>query len=200
MGPLEAMRLEPGDPAALEGLAGDWRVERVVLDEAPVAAPAPSGALVVVLDGLSRVELAAGERGLPRLWLAGPSGGPAGGPGVAAIEATVTGLHGRPWAPAHLKVRSTVEGGLSVAWIPRARLDGDRWDGPDPLGDATRFRVRLLAGAVERDALEVEAEAAVLGADLLAEAFPDGVAEASAAVSQWGEGFGWGVEAVVPLA
>lgn len=178
-----------------------WRLSGLIRgQQGTVAAPAPSGALVVVLDGLSRVELAAGERGLPRLWRAGPRGGPAGGPAVAEIAATVTGLHGRPWAPAHLKARPTVEGGRRVAWIPRARLDGDRWDGPDPMGDAARFRVRLLAGEAERDALEVEVASAVLAVEPLAEAFPEGLSEARAAVSQWGEGFGWGLEAVVPLA
>ena len=35
LGPLDAMRLEPGDMVRLEGRAGDWRVMRTAADETP---------------------------------------------------------------------------------------------------------------------------------------------------------------------
>lgn len=35
LGPLEALRLEPGDGVRLEGRSGDWRVTRVTSDETP---------------------------------------------------------------------------------------------------------------------------------------------------------------------
>ena len=37
LGPLDAMRLEPGDMVRLEGRAGDWRVMRTAADETPSA-------------------------------------------------------------------------------------------------------------------------------------------------------------------
>ncbi|MBU2118245.1 MAG: glycoside hydrolase/phage tail family protein, partial [Alphaproteobacteria bacterium] len=36
-GPVEALRLEPGDVVAVEGFVGDWRVDRVTRDETPRA-------------------------------------------------------------------------------------------------------------------------------------------------------------------
>ena len=34
----------------------------------------------------------------------------------------------------------------------------------------------------------------------LVDLFPDGLDDARAAVSQWGEGWGWGTETMIPLA
>ncbi len=75
-----------------------------------------------------------------------------------------------------------------------------RWDGVEPTGDASRFRVRVIDGATETRALEVEgAVATYLASDVVAD-FPGGVGEAARiAVAQWGEGYGWGTEATVRL-
>ena len=40
-GPLDLLRLEPGDVVSVEGRAGGWRVERLALDEQPQATLAP---------------------------------------------------------------------------------------------------------------------------------------------------------------
>lgn len=185
-----------------EPLGGDdWRLGGLLRgQQGTVAGAAAAGAVVVMLDGLARVDFAPGERGVERIWRSGPSGGPAGGPLVTEVAATVHGVPDRPWTPAHLTRRATAEGGRSLSWIARSRLDGDRWDGPDASADPMRFRVRWLDGTGEAGVVETEAAAAVVtGADLAA-LFPDGLSAARAAVSQWGERWGWGLEATIPLA
>jgi len=162
---------------------------------------AGAGAVVVFLDeALARLEVQAGERGLPMLWRAGPAGAPPGGDGFSEATFIWRGLHDRPWAPAHLTV--TAEGGgLRLRWIARTRRDGDRWDGEAQGSDSLRFRVRVLDGAAVVRAFEVEAEAAIYGAADLAADFPGGPGEgARVAVSQWSPVFGWGVEATAGLA
>ncbi|MGO4688544.1 baseplate multidomain protein megatron [Brevundimonas sp. 2YAF1] len=168
--------------------------------EAATAAGAAAGGLVVVLDrNLPRVEMSAGERGLPRLWRAGPAGAPPGGAGFAEVDFTWTERSARTWRPAHL--RAAVEGGgRRLSWVPCVRMGGDRWDQEPVEVDPRRFRVRVLDGGVEKRVWEVEGLEAVYAAAQTAADFPGGVSEgARAAVAQWGEGYGWGAEAVTRL-
>lgn len=51
LGPLEAMRLEPGDVVELEGHAGDWRVMRLTADETPSAVLEPATTRARIEDG-----------------------------------------------------------------------------------------------------------------------------------------------------
>ncbi|WP_313576629.1 hypothetical protein, partial [Brevundimonas sp.] len=104
-----------------------------------------------------------------------------------------------PWRPAHL--RAVKEGGgWRLSWLPRVRLGGDGWEGEPVEVDPRRFRVRVLDGAVERRAWEVEGLAAVYGAAEAAADFPSGLgAGVRVAVAHWGDGYGWGTEAIVPL-
>lgn len=178
-----------------------WRLTGLLRgQQGTVAAAAEAGALVVMLDGLARVELAAGERGVERIWRAGPAGGPAGGPLVTEVQATVSGVHGRPWAPAHLEARATADGGRRLSWIARSRLDGDRWDGPEGSADPMRFRVRWLDADAEMGVVETEAPSLEMTGTALADLFPGGLDGARVAVSQWGDRWGWGLEATIPLA
>jgi hypothetical protein len=178
-----------------------WRLSGLLRgQQGTLAAGAEAGAVVVVLEGLTRVDLAPGERGLERTWRAAPRGGPAGGPLSTEATAVVRGVHGRPWAPAHLAARERADGGRSLGWIARSRLDGDRWEGPEASADPLRFQVRWLHREVEVGAAEVEATALVVGGTALAALFPDGLEEARAAVAQWGDGWGWGLETTIPLA
>lgn len=190
--------------ATLSG--GDvWRLEGLLRGqqgtEEAMRAGAAAGALVVVLDGdLVRTESPRGERGLPLVWRAGPVGGPAGGAGVSETAFTATGVHDRPWSPCHLWVDVLPGGDRALSWVARARIDGDRWDveptGPDPM----RFRVRVLDGAGEKRAFEVEGDSAVYAAADLTTDFPSGPGlDARMAVAQWGEGYGWGAEACATL-
>jgi len=180
--------------------AAVWRLKGLLRgQQGTVAATAEAGAAVVMLEGLTRVDLAPGERGLERTWRAAPRGGPAGGALSAEVTAGVRGVHGRPWAPAQLFAREAA-GGRSLSWIARSRLDGDRWEEPQTSADPLRFRVRWLDGEVEVGTAEVEAAALEMTEAQLAALFPGGLGAARAAVGQWGEGWGWGLEATIPLA
>ena len=168
--------------------------------EAATAAGAATGGLVVVLDrDLPRVEMSAGERGLPRLWRAGPMGAPPGGAGFAEVVFTWEERAVRPWRPAHL--RALVEGGgRRLTWVARVRTGGDRWDMEPTEVDPRRFRVRVLDDTVEKRVWEVDGVEALYPAAQAAADFPGGVGEgARVAVAQWGDGYGWGTEAVVAL-
>ena len=185
-------------------LVGDglWRLNGLLRgQQGTEAVGAPSGATVVLLDPLpARVESSSAERGLPLVWRAGPAGGPAGGNGVSEVGFMSTGVHGRPWSPAHLKALARTDGGFDLAWIARARIDGDRWDGEATLPAASRFRVRVLDGPDQRRTFEVGAAAATYTAEALAADFPRGLeAGVRVAVAQWGDGYGWGTEASVSL-
>ena len=184
---------------------GVWRLSGLLRaqqgTEEAMRAGAPAGALVVVLEAqISRAELASGERGLPLIWRAAPAGALAGGAGVSEVLWKATGVHGRPWSPAHLKLKARADGGRDLAWIARSRIDGDRWDGESAPADPMRFRVRVLDGEGVVRSWEVDGAAAVYLADELTADFPDGVPEGSRlAVAQRSDGYGWGVETSIAL-
>ncbi len=165
------------------------------------AVGAPGGAVVVFLDQTpARADSPRGERGLPLIWRAGPAGGPAGGGGVSEVAFTATGQHERPWSPAHLRATARTDGGFDLGWIARARIDGDRWDGEAAGFGSSRFRVRVLDGATERRAFEVDGTTATFAAADVAVDFPAGLdADSRVAVAQWGDGYGWGLEVFVAL-
>lgn len=179
---------------------GVWRLTGLLRGqqgtESAMQAGALAGAICVVLDdALVRVASPRGERGLPLIWRAGPLGGPAGGAGVSEVTQTLTGLHERPWRPVHLRLAAEGEG-RRVLWRGRSRIDGDRWDGEATGADPLRFRVRVLDGEAVRREVVVEGEGWTYAADDLATDFPGGVgADATLAIAQWGEGYGWGDEA-----
>lgn len=185
-------------------LVGDgvWRLSGLLRgQQGTEAVGAPGGAVVVFLDQTpARANSPRGERGLPLIWRAGPAGGPAGGGGVSELGFTATRLHERPWSPAHLRAAARTDGGFDLGWIARARIDGDRWDGEAAGFASSRFRVQVLDGADERRAFEVEASAATYMAADLAADFPGGLdADSRIAVAQWGDGYGWGMEAFAAL-
>ena len=85
--------------------------------------------------------------------------------------------------------------------IARKRIDGDRWDGDGEDGGPSRFRVRVLDGLDAVRAFEIEGAAATYAAADVAEDFPAGLSDDSRAlVAQWGDGYGWGLEASIRLA
>jgi hypothetical protein len=169
--------------------------------EVEMRAGAASGSVVVFLDDrLSRAEIGRNERGLPLVCRAGPAGAAPGGAGFSEVGFTLHGLYARPWSPVGLAVEGGSDG-LTVRWTPRVRLYGDGLDGEPTAVDPLRFRVRVIGhdGTVVR-ALEVEGTTILYSAADLAADFPGGVAPtARIGVAQWGEGFGWGVEAEIGL-
>ena len=185
-------------------LVGDgvWRLTGLLRGQQGTEAPgADAGAIVVFLDQPpARVESPRAERGLPLIWRAGPAGGPAGGAVVSEVGFTALALQERPWSPAHLRVTARSDSGLDLGWIARARIDGDRWDGEAVGSGSSRFRARVLNGTTEMRAFEVEGYAATCAAADLAADFPGGLDENSRiALAQWGDGYGWGIEAIVAL-
>ena len=190
---------------AAELVGGDvWRLTGLLRGqqgtEPATVAGAESGALAVFLGtGLERMQSSAGERGLPLLWRAGPVGTTAGGAGVSETVVTMTGVHDRPWSPAHLGRVTRDDGGVDLSWMARSRLDGDRWDGDPAASDPSRFRIRLLDAGAPVRTIEVSAAMATCSAASLGLDFPNGLGAAEAAVAQWGDGYGWGVEARIRL-
>ncbi|MGU3456764.1 glycoside hydrolase TIM-barrel-like domain-containing protein [Brevundimonas sp. M1A4_2e] len=188
-----------------ELLGGDvWRLSGLLRGqqgtESAASHGADAGALVVVLErGIARAEVDAVERGLPRIWRAGPAGAPPGGAGTTEVGFTWANRSAAPWRPAHLRA-APEGGGWRLSWTPRVRLGGDGWDAEPVEVDPRRFRMRVLDGAVVRRVWEVEGLATVYGAAEVAADFPGGLgADAHVAVAQWGDGYGWGPEAVAGL-
>ena len=80
------------------------------------------------------------------------------------------------------------------------RVNGEGWEAEPVEVDPRRFRVRVLDGAVEKRVWEVEGLEAVYAAGQMAADWPGGLGEgARLGVAQWGDGYGWGAEAVVGL-
>lgn len=60
--------------------------------------------------------------------------------------------------------------------------------------------MRVLDGATERRAFELEGNTATFSATDLAVDFPGGLdGDSQVAVAQWGDGYGWGMEAFAAL-
>ena len=184
--------------------ANRWRLTELLRGqqgtEAEMAAGGQVGGLVVLLDeNLVRAEAAPGEYGLPMLWSAGPRGGAAGGAGVTRLEHSLTGVHGRPFRPAHLKIASE-PGVRRIRWIPRTRTGGDVWEGEPAASDPMKFRVRVRDGAEIVRIFEVESSEAVYAEAELAADFPDGPGEeAWIDVAQADGRLGWGRDATIRL-
>ncbi|MFN3558120.1 MAG: glycoside hydrolase/phage tail family protein [Brevundimonas sp.] len=166
--------------------------------EATMRAGSAAGAVVVFLDEPLRASSSSAERGLPLIWRAGPTG-LSGGARVAELEWAATGVHHRPWSPAHLRVGTRGDGGYDLGWIARSRTGGDAWDGEDSVAPL-RFRVRIIHEDTVVRVLDVEASHADYLAPDVASDFPGGLpGEVIVEVAQWGDGYGWGQAASVTL-
>ena len=164
--------------------------------EPAMAAGAAAGAIVVFLGpGLERIASPPAERGLPLIWRAAPAGAPPGGAGVSEVVYAPLGSYERPWSPAHLRCTGRTDGGFDLCWAPRARIGGDRWDGDVRPVDPARYRIAILKAGVAMRSFEAGAEVALYAGAHAATDFPDGFDDGEWAVAQWGEGYGWGVEA-----
>ncbi|CAN5256837.1 glycoside hydrolase TIM-barrel-like domain-containing protein [soil metagenome] len=180
-----------------------WRLSRLLRaqqgTDAEMSAGAEVGNLVVFLDGrTTRASAGPAERGLPLIWRAGPRGTPAGGAGFSEIDTTLSGTSQRPWAPAHLSIRSGADG-LQAAWIARSRRNGDAWE-LDVASDPDTFHVRVMNGPDALRSLTVEAAGFAYASADIATDFPAGItAGAWLGVSQFNPLYGWGTEASVGL-
>ncbi|MBW8303743.1 MAG: phage tail protein, partial [Brevundimonas sp.] len=164
--------------------------------EEAAAAGAAAGATGVFLGAeLERADSPPAERGLPLIWRAAPRGSAPGGAGVSEVVFAPTGLYERPWSPAHLRCAARADGGFDLSWLPRTRVDGDRWDGEVRLVDPPMYRISILKAGIAIRTFEAGAGVATYAGSDASIDFPDGFDEGEWAVAQWGDGHGWGVEA-----
>lgn len=112
----------------------------------------PQGSYLVRLNGTAKqIELSKAKRGLARYYRIGPAGRPVDDPSFSAVRLAFDGLGLRPLSPAHLRLSAGAGGALSISWIRRTRIDGDRWDTADvPLGED---REEYLVRVVQQDAV-----------------------------------------------
>lgn len=112
-------------------------------------APLAEGATFVLLAGISRVSLAAGEIGLPLFWRYGPANRDIADRSYASATHAFAGRGLTPLSPVHVRGARANEGDLALEWIRRTRVGGDGWETAEvPLGeDAEAYEVDILDGA-----------------------------------------------------
>ncbi|MEM9318326.1 MAG: glycoside hydrolase TIM-barrel-like domain-containing protein [Pseudomonadota bacterium] len=114
----------------------------------------PAGTLFVLLDGRpQQIELASSARGLARNYRIGPARRSLDDDSFVARSLAFDGVGLRPYAPAHLRSKST-SSDTEFTWIRRTRIDGDSWQGSDvPLGeDQEQYLLRISdAGGLKRE-------------------------------------------------
>jgi len=159
--------------------------------EAAMMAGAAEGARVVFLTGAEcRLDIADWQQGLPLEWRAGDWLSVYNHAAVA----------GRPWSPAHLRVRRD-DGDIVLSWTRRARAGGDWWGaGEPPLEGPEGYWVRVTGGESVRE-WQVAATSAIYQATDQAVDFPAGGAALIevAQAGKHGEPGGWsGVEVAIP--
>lgn len=160
LGPLEALRLEPGDCVAVEGMDGVWRIERLAVDETPTAT-------------LTRVRVVEGGQDAP--WAVGEADPVGGAPFVGVLDLPpllgheddarpLAAVAGEPWR------RMTLWGGPSeTALTARAEIAAPARVGTlvEPLGAGAPNRWdhagALVVRSEGRPEPESLSELAVLG-------------------------------------
>lgn len=160
----------------------------------------PAGADFVLLDGaVSQLDLPASVRGLARHYRVGPSSRPYSDPSYLHRVVTFAGVGLRPYRPAHLSAKRAASGGVTIAWVPRARVDGDSWEGLDvPLGEVREaYHLRIVRdGLVLRDAWPTEPRFVY---DLSMQVADGGPAVVDVCVAQVSDRFGPGPYALLKL-
>ena len=146
--------------------ASTWRLSGLLrgqrgTEAARAASALPAGAAVVALDAaVVPVELAAANLGNAAWWKWGPTGEDPGDKVFRTASHAFRGVGRRPFAPVHLRA-SWVGGDLSMDWVRRTRIEGDRWDVRNPpRGEADRlFRVEVGPEGAPARVAEVSATA-----------------------------------------
>ena len=200
-GDWEVLQFAQADLLAASAVGGTYALTGLLRaqcgSDPAMATLTPAGAEAVLLTpDLARADVSLSERTLPRIWRAAPAGGPPGGPASAEVDAAWNGIVYRPWAPCHLTARRRSDGGLDLAWIRRARLHGDPWDGPDPpLGEEVEsYRVAVLSAGVEVRSWTAGQPSTSYAAAALAADFPSGPPPTlTVTVAQLSAVWGWGV-------
>ena len=172
IGPLEALRLEPGDTVAVEGETGAWRVERLSLDETPSARLMRRAVGVADEDdGPTRPSEGIEPPGAPYVRILDLPGLP----GAETDGRPVVIAAGDPWRPMAVHVGETAES-LTQRGVIETPATVGRLVAPLGAGPVDRWdEVNALVVALEGTAPMATSEAAVLGgANLLAVEGPGG--------------------------
>ena len=170
--------------AAVQTPAGDWEVlqfQNTVLvapstyelsgllrgqagtEGAMSAAPLAAGAPFVILGaGLSRLDLAAADIGLPLTWRIGPASQDLGSANYLETTHAFQGIGTRPLSPVHIRATRS-SGDIGLSWIRRTRSGGDSWTATDvPLfEDSEAYEVDILAGAIVKRTIATSSPNAV---------------------------------------
>jgi hypothetical protein len=120
-----------------------------------VMAALSAGAPVVILGtGLTRLELSAGEVGLPMTWRIGPASRDLGSQDFIEASHTFLGVGARPLSPVHVRGKRS-GGDLNLSWIRRTRSGGDSWTAAEvPLAEDTEaYEADIMAGATVKRTL-----------------------------------------------
>ncbi|MEF2073838.1 baseplate multidomain protein megatron [Consotaella aegiceratis] len=163
--------------------------------EDAMAVGASAGSAFVLLDeGTAALDLRTSEIGREIYWRVLPSGRPI--EAATRVEA-VTNLGSRamlPLSPVHLCATFAADGAVTITWLRRTRIGGDRWEGLDvPLGEEDERYALTLSDEVGRTlSLETATPRAVVDAADQIEAFGALPVRLSATVSQVSVGYGAG--------
>ena len=163
--------LSGANAAAVQSSSGDWEVmqfETAVLvaantyelsnllrgqggTEAAMSAStlAPGARFVLLGAGTTRLDLAAGDVGLPYTWRVGPASRDLGSDRYVEMVHAFAGLGQRPLSPVFVRGFRT-GGDLALSWKRRTRMGGDNWsDGEVPLSEVSEaYEVDILSGTV----------------------------------------------------
>ncbi|MGM0741073.1 MAG: baseplate multidomain protein megatron [Pseudomonadota bacterium] len=122
----------------------------------------PGGSYVVRLDGSARqIALPEAKRGLVRFYRIGPADRGVDDPAYLGARLGFHGIGLRPLSPVHLRLSGAPGQDMTLSWIRRTRISGDRWEAPDvPLGEESEtYVVRVMqGGAVLREEMTGQAE------------------------------------------
>lgn len=148
----------------------------------------PIGSRIVLLDTApQQITLAASARGLVRHYRIGTAGRAYDDPSYVHVARAFQGIGLRPYSPCHLRGDKLPEGGWSLCWTRRTRIDGDSWEGYEvPLGEAGElyllrvFRAGVLVREATLDRPQWVYSAVLAGADGTADGCSVSVAQISA--------------------
>ncbi|WP_457935824.1 baseplate multidomain protein megatron [Mesorhizobium sp. 10J20-29] len=161
---------------------------------------AEAGAHLVILDEtVGPAGLAPGEEGLALNWRVGPTGADFSSASFVGLAETGGIRALLPLSPVHLRATPDGEGGVTLGWIRRSRLDADSWTPSDiPLGEAREeYSVEIAAaggGSAVRSAVVTETAFAYPAA-LIAADFGVAPAEIDVTIRQLSVAAGWGIPA-----
>jgi len=134
-----------------------------------------------------QIGLREAQLGLERHYRVGPATRPVDDPTYSHIVQAFDGVGLRPLSPVHLRAAGRPGQDMTLGWVRRTRIGGDRWNPPEvPLGEESeRYLVRVAQGEaiLREETVTVPLwgyPAAAQAADGLSGAFEIRVAQVSA--------------------